>query len=64
VLTVPREPFLVYTSTVFAMLGLRSPYVLLAGAVEQLHALRYALAAILAFVDAKMLLGGIVDVPS
>jgi tellurite resistance protein TerC len=63
VLAVTREPFLVYTSNVFAVAGLRSLYFLLAGAVARFHALRYALAAILAFVGVKMLLGGVVDVP-
>ena len=64
VLAVTRDPFLVYSSNVFAMLGLRSLYFLLAGAVERFHALRYALTAILAFVGAKMLLSGILNVPS
>jgi tellurite resistance protein TerC len=64
VLAVTREPFLVYTSNAFAMLGLRSLYFVLAGALERFHALRYALAAILAFVAAKILLGRLVEVPS
>jgi tellurite resistance protein TerC len=64
VLAITRVPFLVYTSNVFAMLGLRSLYFLLAGAVARFHALRYALAAILLFVSAKMLLSSVVDVPS
>jgi tellurite resistance protein TerC len=64
VLAVTREPFLVYTSNVFAMLGLRSLYFVLAGALARVHALRYALAAILAFVGAKMLLGGVIAIPS
>ena len=64
VLAITREPFLVYTSNVFAMLGLRSLYFVLARAVARFHALRYALAVILAFVGGKMLLSGLVDVPS
>jgi tellurite resistance protein TerC len=64
VLAVTREPFLVYTSNVFAMLGLRSLYFVLAGAVERIPGLRPALATILAFVGAKMLLSGVVDVPN
>src|SRR4051812_43653116 len=63
VLAITHDPFLVYTSNVFAMLGLRSLYFLLAGTVERFHALRYAMAAILIFVGAKMLLGGIVEIP-
>ena len=64
VLTITREPFLVYTSNIFAMLGLRSLYFLLAGAVERFRYLRFGLAAILAFVGAKMLLGELVTVPN
>ena len=64
VLAVTRDPFLVYTSNVFAMLGLRSLYFLLAGAVARFHALRYGMAVILIFVGAKMLLSGVVDVPN
>jgi len=60
---VTREPFLVYTSNVFAMLGLRSLYFLLAGAVERFRYLRFGLAGILAFVGVKMLLGGVIDIP-
>ena len=47
VLAITREPFLVYTSNVFAMLGLRSLYFLLAGVVERFRFVRYGLAAIL-----------------
>jgi tellurite resistance protein TerC len=64
VLAVTREPFLVYTSNVFAMLGLRSLYFLLAGAATRFHTFRYALAAILVFVSAKMLLSSVIDIPS
>ena len=61
---VSREPFLVYTSNVFAMLGLRSLYFLLAGAVQRFRYLRAALAAILAFVGAKMLLSDVFAIPT
>ncbi len=63
VLAVTREPFLVYTSNVFAMLGLRSLYFLFAGAVDRFHYLRYGLAAILLFVGAKLLLSEVVSIP-
>jgi tellurite resistance protein TerC len=55
VLGITRDPFLVYTSNVFAMLGLRSLYFLLAGVVERFRYLRPALAVILAFAAAKLL---------
>jgi TerC family integral membrane protein len=64
VLAVTREPFLVYTSNIFAMLGLRSLYFLLAGAVDRFHSLRYALGAILVFVGGKMLLTDVLEVPN
>ena len=54
VFAVTREPFIVYTSNVFAILGLRSMYFLLAGALERFHLLRYGLAAVLVFVGLKM----------
>jgi tellurite resistance protein TerC len=49
-----REPLLVFTSNVCAILGLRAMYFLLAGAVERFHLLHYGLAAILVFVGLKM----------
>ena len=49
------EPFLVYSSNVFAVLGLRALYVALAGALASLRYLRFGLAAVLAFAGAKML---------
>lgn len=63
VLAVTSDPFLVYTSNVFALLGLRSLYFLLAGAVAQLRFLRVGLAVMLVFVAAKMLLGNAVEIP-
>jgi tellurite resistance protein TerC len=63
VLAVTREPFLVYSSNVFAVLGLRSLYFLLAGMADRFHYLRYGLAAILFFVGCKMLLDELVEIP-
>ena len=48
------EPFIVFTSNVFAILGLRAMYFLLAGAIERFSLLKYALALILVFVGLKM----------
>lgn len=50
-----REPFLVFTSNVCAILGLRAMYFMLATAVERFHLLHYGLAFILIFVGLKML---------
>lgn len=49
-----REPLIVFTSNVFAILGLRALYFLLSGAVERFHLLKYGLAAVLIFVGLKM----------
>ncbi len=56
IFAVTREPFIVYTSNVFAIMGLRSLYFLLAGVVQKFVYLRYGLAAILTFVGVKILL--------
>lgn len=63
IFAVTTDPFLVYTSNVFAILGLRSMYFLLAGVVDKFHLLRYGLAVILAFVGTKMLLADVFPVP-
>jgi len=52
---VTRDPFLVFTSNIFAILGLRSLYFLLAAVVDRFHLLKYGLAVILTFVGVKML---------
>ncbi len=54
VLAVSREPFIVFSSNAFAILGLRALYFLLAGAKEKLHYLAHALGVILVFVGLKM----------
>lgn len=54
IFAVTQEPFIVYTSNVFAILGLRSMYFLLAGAIGRFHLLRYGLATVLIFVGLKM----------
>ena len=61
---VTRDPFIVYTSNVFAILGLRSLFFVLSGVIERFHLLRYGLAGVLAFVGAKMLGGHWVEVPT
>jgi tellurite resistance protein TerC len=61
---VTREPYLVFTSNAFALVGLRSLYFLLAGAVAKLRYLKVGLAAILVFVGAKMLAESVVHVPT
>jgi len=52
---VTTDPFLVFTSNIFAVMGLRSLYFLLAAVVDRFHLLKYGLALILTFVGLKML---------
>jgi tellurite resistance protein TerC len=54
IFAITREPFIVFTSNVCAILGLRSMYFMLGGAVERFHLLRYGLALVLLFVGLKM----------
>lgn len=52
---ITRDPFIVYTSNVFAILGLRTLYFLLAGILDRLTYIKFGLAAVLVFVGAKMM---------
>ena len=63
IFAVTRDPMIVYTSNVFAILGLRALYFLLAGVILKFHYLQLGLSAILVFVGAKMLLADIYHVP-
>jgi tellurite resistance protein TerC len=63
IFAVTTDPFLVYTSNVFAILGLRSLYFLLAGVIHKFHFLKLGLSVVLVFVGAKMLLTDIFKVP-
>jgi tellurite resistance protein TerC len=56
ILGISKDPFVVYTSNVFAILGLRSLYFALAGIMDLFHYLKYALSFILSFVGVKMLI--------
>ncbi len=56
IFAISRDPFIILTSNVFAILGLRALYFLIAGSLNRLHLLKYGLAVILAFVGVKMLL--------
>jgi tellurite resistance protein TerC len=60
---VTRDPFIVYTSNIFAVMGLRSLYFLLASVIEKFHLLKYGLAIILTFVGVKMIAEAWVHVP-
>ena len=56
IFAVTKDPFIVYTSNVFAILGLRSLYFALAGVMDKFHYLKIGLGVVLAFVGVKMIL--------
>jgi tellurite resistance protein TerC len=64
VLAITIDTFIVYTSNVFAILGLRSMYFALAGMMEAFHYLHYGLALILMFIGAKMLVSHYYRIPT
>ncbi len=57
IFAITKDPFIVYTSNVFAILGLRSLYFALAGVMDKFHFLKIGLGLVLTFVGVKMLLG-------
>lgn len=63
VLAISQDMFIVYTSNIFAILGLRSLYFALSGVMGKFSYLRYGLAAVLAFVGIKMLISGYYHFP-
>lgn len=63
VFAVTRDPFIVYTSNIFAILGLRALYFLLAGVIHRFHYLKLGLSLVLVFVGAKMLAADLYPVP-
>jgi tellurite resistance protein TerC len=63
VLAVSRDPFVVYTSNIFAIMGLRSLYFLLAKMIDRFHRLKTGLAVVLAFVGVKMCIAEWIKIP-
>lgn len=63
VMAITLDPFIVYTSNIFAVLGLRSLYFALSHLIPLFHLLKYGLAAILGFVGIKMLIEPFIDIP-
>ncbi len=62
IFAITTDPFIVYTSNVFAILGLRALYFALAGIMDRFHYLKLGLSIVLAFVGAKMLLDAFVHI--
>jgi tellurite resistance protein TerC len=63
ILAITRDPFIVYTSNIFAVMGLRALYFALAGVIQKFYYLNYGLAAILAFLGFKMLVTDFLEIP-
>ncbi len=64
VLAISLDPFIVYTSNVFAILGLRSMYFVLAGMMQRFRYLHYGLSLILMFIGVKMLISHYYKIPT
>jgi tellurite resistance protein TerC len=63
IFAVTNDPFIVYTSNVFAILGLRSLYFLLAGVIDKFYYLKLGLSVVLAFVGTKMVIVDLYKIP-
>jgi tellurite resistance protein TerC len=63
IFAITSDPFIVLTSNVFAVLGLRAMFFLLAGMADRFHLLPYGLAVVLVYIGAKMLLIDVVKIP-
>ncbi|MBZ0104680.1 MAG: TerC family protein [Sulfuricella denitrificans] len=63
IFAITTDPFIVFTSNIFAIMGLRALYFLLADVADRFHLLKYGLAMVLAFIGAKMLIAPWYHVP-
>ncbi|MFZ2491074.1 MAG: TerC family protein [Thermoanaerobaculia bacterium] len=63
IFAITTDPFIVYTSNIFAILGLRALYFLLAGVIDRFYLLKYGLALVLLFVGFKMVAMGYIKIP-
>ncbi|HPI02553.1 MAG: Inner membrane protein alx [Candidatus Aerophobetes bacterium ADurb.Bin490] len=64
IFAITTDPFIVYTSNIFAIMGLRALYFAIAGVMKLFHYLKYALSVILAFVGVKMLIAHYFKIPT
>jgi TerC family integral membrane protein len=63
VLAVTRDPFIAFTSNIFAILGLRSLYMLIASSIDRFRYLKYGLGLVLIFVGVKMMIASYITIP-
>lgn len=64
IFSITTDPFIVFTSNIFAILGLRNLYFFLAGMLDKFHYMKYALIAVLLFVGVEMLIIHMVEIPT
>lgn len=64
ILAITHDPFIVFTSNAFAILGLRALYFALAGFMDKFHYLKIGLSIILVFIGIKMLIAGVFHIPT
>jgi tellurite resistance protein TerC len=64
ILAITTDPFIVYSSNLFAIMGLRALFFAVAGVIKKFHYIHYGLAAVLAFVGVKMLVSDFYKIPS
>jgi tellurite resistance protein TerC len=63
VLSITQDPFIVYTSNIFAVMGLRALYFAISGVIQKFYYLNYGLAAILGFLGVKMIISNFYEMP-
>ncbi len=63
ILAITTDPFIVFTSNIFAVMGLRALFFALSGFMQMFHYLNYGLAAVLSFIGVKMLLADVYKIP-
>jgi tellurite resistance protein TerC len=63
IFAITNDPFIVYTSNAFAILGLQAMYFALAAIVDRFHYLKYGLAVVLVFIGVKMLIHSFYNIP-
>jgi tellurite resistance protein TerC len=63
IFAITSDPFIVFTSNMFAIMGLRALYFLLAGMADRFHYLKYGLAVVLVFIGGKMLAAQWIHLP-
>jgi len=62
IFTITKDPYIIYTSNIFAILGLRALYFCLASIIQRFHYLKYALALVLIFIGSKIFISDLLGI--